>query len=212
MDITMLFFLLVIIPSAILHEYSHAFMADRLGDPTPRLAGRLTINPIPHMDLWGTLILPFSMFLLTGGQFLFAYAKPVPFNPLALRLRRFGSAAVGAAGPAANLLVAFILGQLTRLLPLNTFNEFLSIIVYANILLAVFNLIPIPPLDGSKLLYALLPDRWYAAKVWLERYGIFLLVIFILFLFDWVRPVIMFLFEIATGPLGLVSLFKSFGS
>lgn len=208
----MLFFLIIIIPSAIMHEYAHAWAADRLGDPTPRLAGRLTINPVPHMDMWGTLILPFSLFLLTSGQFLFAYARPVPFNPLALRWQRWGSAAVGVAGPGINLIVAFILGQLIRFLPLNTFSDLLSVIVYANILLAVFNLIPIPPLDGSKLLYALLPDRWYAAKVWLDRYGIFLLVIFILFLFDWVRPVILFLFNLATGPVGFISLFNFFGS
>lgn len=212
MGIELLFFLIVIIPSAIMHEYAHAWTADRLGDPTPRLAGRLTINPAPHIDFWGTLILPFSLFLLTSGQFLFAYAKPVPFNPLALRWQRWGPAVVGLAGPLANLLIAFTLGQLTRILPLGTFTALVSIIVYANILLAVFNLIPIPPLDGSKLIYVLLPDRWYAAKVWLERYGIFLLIIFILFLFDWLRPIIMYLFEFATGPLGPVNLFRTFGS
>ena len=112
----LIFFLLVIIPSAILHEWSHGYAADRLGDPTPRMAGRLTINPIPHIDPWGTLLLPFLLLYLTSGSFLFAYAKPVPFNPLALRWRRYGAAAVGFAGPLANLILVLGLGILIRIL------------------------------------------------------------------------------------------------
>lgn len=112
----LIFFLLVIIPSAILHEWSHGYAADRLGDPTPRLAGRLTINPVPHIDPWGTLLLPFVLMYLTSGSFLFAYAKPVPFNPLALRWRKYGAAAVGVAGPVANLILVFGLGILIRIL------------------------------------------------------------------------------------------------
>jgi Zn-dependent protease len=197
--IQLLFFVLVIIPSAILHEWAHGLAADRLGDPTPRLAGRLTINPIPHLDPWGTLLLPFLLFFLTSGSFMFAYAKPVPFNPLALRLRRYGAAVVGIAGPLANLIIAFGLGLVIRFMDVSVFTSFLAIIVYANILLAVFNLVPIPPLDGHHVLYAFLPDRFYAFKVWLQRYGFVILIIFLLFLFDWLRPVMEGLFYLASG-------------
>lgn len=199
--IQLLFFVLVIIPSAILHEWSHGFAADKLGDPTPRLAGRLTINPIPHIDPWGTLLMPFLLFFLTSGSFMFAYAKPVPFNPLALRLRKYGSAVVGVAGPLANLIVAFGLGLVIRFMDMSSFTEFLSIVVYANILLAIFNLVPIPPLDGHHVLFSVLPDKFYAAKVWLQRYGFVILIVFLLFLFDYLRPVMDWLFTLATGQL-----------
>ncbi len=200
MDTTQLiFFVLIIIPSAILHEFAHGVAADRLGDPTPRLAGRLTLNPAVHIDPIGTIILPFGLFFLTNGSFLFAYAKPMPFNPLALRLQRWGSAVVGVAGPAANLLVAFALGAVARFMPDTLFASYLTIIVYANILLAVFNLVPIPPLDGSKVLLALLPDRWYAFKAALERYGVWVLLIFILTASSWLTPIIRPLLKLAVG-------------
>jgi Zn-dependent protease len=195
------FFILIIIPSAILHEWAHGFAADRLGDPTPRLAGRLTINPIPHIDPWGTIVLPFLLSILTKGTFLFAYAKPVPFNPLALRLQRWGPAIVGLAGPAANLVLAFALGAIVRAMEVSSFTIFLSIVVYANVLLAVFNLVPIPPLDGSHLLFSLLPDKFYAFKAWLTRYGFIILIFFLVFLFDWLQPIMAFLFRAATGHL-----------
>lgn len=199
--IQLLFFVLVIIPSAILHEWAHGFAADKLGDPTPRLAGRLTINPIPHIDPWGTLLMPFLLFFLTSGSFMFAYAKPVPFNPLALRLRKYGAAVVGVAGPLANLIVAFGLGIIIRFMDVSSFTEFLSIVVYANILLAVFNLVPIPPLDGHHVLFSVLPDKLYTFKVWLQKYGFVILIVFLLFLFDWLRPVMNWLFSLATGQI-----------
>lgn len=195
----LLFFVIVIIPSAILHEYAHAFAADKLGDPTPGLAGRLTINPIPHIDLWGTLIMPFLLFFLSQGSFMFAYAKPVPFNPLALRWPRWGSAAVGVAGPVANLIVAFGLGLVVRNVPASAFTDFLQIVVLANILLAVFNLVPIPPLDGHHILFSALPDRWYTLKAWLQRYGFILLIVFLVFFFRLIYPIIYWLFRLAVG-------------
>lgn len=211
--IPLLFFFLVIIPSAVLHEYAHGWMADRLGDPTPRLAGRLTINPLPHIDPVGTLLLPFLLFLVTRGSFLFAYAKPVPFNPLALRFQRWGAAAVGAAGPLANFIVALVLGLVVRFLPLSNFSLLLTIVIYANILLAVFNLVPIAPLDGSKLLYALLPDRYYKFKIWLERYGFFILLFFMFYLFDWLlSPIVFFFLNIFAGQAGMILLLRAFGT
>lgn len=174
----LIFFFLIIIPSAIWHEFAHAWMADYLGDDTAKRMGRLTLNPLPHIDLFGTILMPVFLFLISGGSFLFAYAKPVPYNPYNLRNQKTGPALVGLAGPAANLMVAIVFGLLVRFLPSGNFSELLSIIVYANVLLMVFNLIPIPPLDGSKILYAILPDRWANVRMFLDRYGFFILLFF----------------------------------
>lgn len=205
MDIIgLLFFFVIIIPSAIIHEYSHAWMADRLGDPTARNAGRLTLNPIPHIDLFGTILMPVFLFLASGGGFLFAYAKPVPYNPYNLRDQKKDPALVGIAGPASNIILAIVFGLLVRFLPASNFSLFLEIIVYANILLAVFNMVPIPPLDGSKVLFAMLPDSAWALKQSLERYGFMILIFFILFAFRIIVPIITFLFQIIAGKPFLV--------
>jgi len=198
-----LFFFLVIAFSAIIHEYSHGWMADRLGDPTARLSGRLTLNPIPHIDPVGTILLPAMMYLFTQGAMLFAYAKPVPVNPFNLRNIRYGTALTAFAGPASNIIIALIFGMFVRFLPLSVFTEFLSIIVLANLLLAVFNLVPIPPLDGSKVLFALLPSQFNDIKVFLEAYGWFFLIFFIVFLFQFISPIIQFLFTVFTGQGGV---------
>lgn len=195
----LLFFFLIIIPSAIIHEYAHGAAADELGDPTARHAGRLTLNPLAHIDLMGTIILPIALLLLSGGSFMFAYAKPVPYNPYNLKNQKWGPALVGAAGPLANLIVALAFGLMVRFLPFNNFTEFLAIIVYANILLMVFNLVPIPPLDGSKILFALLPDSLDNLKVNLERYGFIILLFFIFYFFHWLTPIMGWLFRQITG-------------
>ena len=215
MDFTLplLFFFFIIIPSSILHEYAHGFVADKLGDPTARLAGRLTLNPIPHIDPVGTLLLPLGLFLLSGGRFMFAYAKPVPFNPLGLRWQKWGSATVALAGPLTNFLVAFTCGALLQVAPVSNWTVLLAIVVYANIMLGVFNLVPIPPLDGSKILYTFIPDRYYAAKVWLERYGYYILIFFMFFLFQQLlSPVIHWVFSLAAGPIGEQVLFLGLGA
>ena len=201
-NIALLFFFIIIIPSAIIHEFAHGWMADRLGDPTARLAGRLTLNPLPHIDMWGTILLPLGMFLISGGSFLFAYAKPVPYNPFNLKDFRWDPVKVAIAGPVSNLLIALFFGTLIRFgLLAGTVADFAAIIVYANILLAVFNMVPIPPLDGSKLLYALLPNTpdWQRFKMQLEQYGFFILLFFVFFAFEILVPIMQWLFLLFTG-------------
>ena len=192
----MLFFLIVIIASAILHEYSHGWVADRLGDSTARYAGRLTLNPLAHIDLFGSVILPLLM-IPTG--ILFAYAKPVPFNPYNLKDQKWGPAWVAVAGPISNFVLAFIFGLLLQYLPASNLSVFLFIIVYANVMLGTFNLVPIPPLDGSKLLFAIMPDSMMHVKEQLERYGWFILLAFIFFGFQWIVPIIRYLTAFFTG-------------
>ncbi len=193
------FYLLVIIPSAIMHEYMHGWVADRLGDPTARYAGRLTLNPKSHIDLWGTIILPIFLYLSTGGRFLFAYAKPVPYNPYNLKNQKTGPMWVALAGPLSNLFLAFLFSMVIRVLPISDMTLFFSIIVYANIGLAVFNLLPIPPLDGSKVLYAILPDSLWKVKEILERYGFMILIAFILFFSGFISPVVQYIFQLFVG-------------
>ncbi|OGG58152.1 hypothetical protein A2853_01390 [Candidatus Kaiserbacteria bacterium RIFCSPHIGHO2_01_FULL_55_17] len=152
-----LFFFVILIFSIILHEVAHGYAAERLGDPTARLAGRLTLNPIPHIDLLGSIILPLISVLSPGG-FLFGWAKPVPYNPYNLtRAPRWGETIVAAAGPATNFALAALFAALAHFSVDETFVGICFIGVLANLWLGFLNLIPIPPLDGSKVLQALLP-------------------------------------------------------
>lgn len=199
----LVFFFLVIIPSAIIHEYAHGWMADQLGDPTARYAGRLSLNPKVHIDKWGTLLMPLILFFITSGSFLFAYAKPVPYNPYNLKNQKTGPMWVALAGPLSNLFLALLFGITLQVLPFSNISQFLYIIVYANVLLAVFNMVPIPPLDGSKILYALLPDSQYKIKMALEQYKFVILLAFIFFGFQFIRPIISFLTSLFTGGISL---------
>lgn len=200
----LLFFFVIIIPSAIIHEYMHGWMADRLGDPTARYAGRLTLNPLAHIDRWGTIIMPLLLFFLSGGKFMFAYAKPVPYNPYNLRGGKWSPAYVAFAGPFANFLLAYVFGLIIQFAPISaSLASILSIIVYANVLLGVFNLVPIPPLDGSKVLFALLPDSMQNFKLTLERYGFVILMVFIFFFFQLISPIIRTLYLYFTGGVGV---------
>jgi Zn-dependent protease len=185
-----IFFLIVIIPSAIIHEYMHGWVANQLGDPTARYAGRLTLNPKAHVDPWGTFLLPLFLFIVTAGKFLFAYAKPVPYNPYNLKNQKWGPVAVALAGPGSNFFLAAVFGLLFQLMATSAVAPFLFMVVYANVLLALFNLVPIPPLDGSKLLFAIIPDSMAHVRVTLERYGIFLLLIFMIFYWPFLSPLI----------------------
>ncbi len=177
--------IIVLIMSVVVHEVSHGYMAYWLGDPTAKYAGRLNFNPANHLDLWGSFIVPFLL-IISGSSFLFGWAKPVPYNPYNLRNQKYGPALVGLAGPLSNLALALIAGVSLRALLVfgmadGFLAQFLSMVIFVNILLMVFNLLPIPPLDGSKLLFTLIPVSDYT-KMMLEQYGfIFLLVFLYLF-------------------------------
>jgi len=152
----------ILILSIVLHEVAHGYAANWLGDPTARLAGRLTANPIPHIDPIGSVVVP-AMLFLSGSGFLMGWAKPVPYNPYNLRNQRWGESFVAFAGPATNFILAIIFAILVRLaIPLDLSYEFIEIaskIVAINVLLGLFNLIPFPPLDGSKVIEVILPLR-----------------------------------------------------
>ncbi|MDP3726499.1 MAG: site-2 protease family protein [bacterium] len=191
----------ILIMSIIAHEVSHGYVANMLGDPTARLAGRLTLNPIPHLDIVGSFIVPVATFFL--GGFIFGWAKPVPYNPYNMKNPNRDGALVAAAGPFANILIAVVFTGLIRFAPAlglpASFIEIASIVVFLNILLAFFNLVPVPPLDGSKILFALLPYRMGFIQEFLERYWFVAIFILILFLWRLFLPLIFFLFEALTG-------------
>jgi Zn-dependent protease len=152
-----IFLVVIIIFSAVIHEVMHGVAANKLGDPTARLAGRLTLNPIPHLDPIGSIIFPLVL-AFSGATFFFAWAKPVPYNPYNLRPGRFSEAIVAAAGPLSNLAIALLMGAIVRIGQFSPeVNAILVLVAVVNVMLFVFNLIPIPPLDGSKILSAFLP-------------------------------------------------------
>lgn len=151
----------ILIISIILHEVSHGYAAQALGDPTAKLAGRLTLNPLPHIDFVGSILIP-ALLVITNAQFLFGWAKPVPYNPANLKNQRFGEAFVAAAGSCTNLLLAGIFALFIRFgegLP-ETFISLAALVVFINLFLGLFNLIPFPPLDGYTVLRGLLPYRF----------------------------------------------------
>jgi Zn-dependent protease len=184
MEIADIAVLMVLVLSIVLHEMAHGYAANWLGDPTARLQGRLSPNPLVHIDPLGSVIIPALLFISNAG-FLFGWAKPVPYNPYNLSDQRYGEAKVAAAGPAVNLLLAFIFAMIIRLAePLALSESFLTLasyIVFINILLALFNMLPFPPLDGSKIITALLPYRaaykYRQMTMAVERYGFIVLFI-----------------------------------
>jgi len=205
---TIIFLIAILVFSVVVHEVSHGYVAYMLGDPTAAIEGRLTLNPLKHLDLWGSFIVPVMLIALNAG-FVIGWAKPVPYNPFNLRNQRWGEAMVSGAGPLANAIIALVFAGLIRV---NTaygifpgaFIEITAFVVYINILLAAFNLIPIPPLDGSKVFAALLPkelyQRFLAYRRWIAGYGMMatLLLLFLFIFLVW--P---FLFQ---GVLGIFSL------
>ncbi len=200
--ITLFFIIIVIIFSVIIHELAHGYVAYSLGDPTAKYAGRLTLNPLKHIDLFGSIILPILMALLPGGL-IFGWAKPVPINPYNFKDQKWGSLKVAISGPASNFLIAIIFGLIIRILNLPQevpFIQLLTMVVFYNLLLAIFNLLPIPPLDGSWILFDLLPRGFERVKFFLQQYGIFILLFLIFFGgLQGLQLIVQFLYHLITG-------------
>jgi Zn-dependent protease len=223
-----IFSIAALVMSAVFHEYAHGYAAHMLGDDTAKYSGRLTLNPLKHLDLVGSVILPILL-IMTKAGFVIGWAKPVPYNPYNLRDQKYGNLKVALAGPGTNFLIALIFGLTARFMPLalnlkqtlvvgflrgddgfllgQTQGSFLSslfvvsiIICVINLALMIFNLIPVPPLDGSKVLMDLLPygarEKFYR----LEQYGIFIILFLLMFgFFSFVWPLIIYMFSLITG-------------
>ena len=178
---------LAFVPAIVIHECAHGFAAAKLGDPTARNAGRLSLNPLRHVDPFGTVLLP-GLLILSGAGFVFGYAKPVPYNPRYFKDVRKGEVIVGLAGPASNLLMSLAgaaiawgsmqLFGLSQELALYTW-YFGCFFCSVNLCLAFFNLLPIPPLDGSSIVAPLLSDRALDVYYQVQRYGMFILMLFV---------------------------------
>ena len=197
--------IVILIFSVIIHEVSHGYMANYLGDPTARLQGRLTLNPLKHIDPVGSILVPIITSL---AGFTFGWAKPVPFNPYNLKNKRVGEFLIAFAGPLSNISLAFIFSLIIRYVVSNmditspnivSFLQITSYIVIINIVLAVFNLIPLPPLDGSKLLFSLFPDKYIRVRHILEAYAPVWVILIVLFLWQIISPVIQLVFKVFTG-------------
>jgi Zn-dependent protease len=200
-----IFYVVVLIMSVVVHEVAHGYTAYLLGDNTARNSGRLTLNPIKHLDPFGSIILPLLLVLMNAG-FVIGWAKPVPYNPANLRDEKKGTFLVSIAGILANLIIAIVFGLFIRFAPLfidisllGQFYKIASIIVLLNLVLVLFNLIPIPPLDGSKVLFSFLPSKYRYIENFLEKWGMFILLFFIIFLWSNVSPLIFLVFKFITG-------------
>jgi len=190
----------ILVMSIVIHEVSHGYAAAYLGDQTAKWVGRLTLNPLKHLDPVGSVLIPLLSYMSVG--MLFGWAKPVPYNPYNLRPGRWSEAIVAGAGPLSNLFIALVFSLILRGMEgslSQPTTEIISIVVLINIVLAVFNLIPIPPLDGSKLLFALFPQKLHVLRSFYEKYGFILLLFFIFFLWKYLFPVVILIFGWFTG-------------
>ena len=206
MDIVIsIFSLVILIFSVIIHELAHGSVAFSLGDVTAKYEGRLTLNPLKHLDPFGSVILPVLLFL-ASSPVLVGWAKPVPVNPYNYKDQKWGSFKVAVAGPLSNLALALVFGLALRFLPTGLLTSIpamallFSFVVQINIMLAIFNLVPIPPLDGSWILFHFFPHGLEKVKIFLQQYGMYVL-IFLLFFggLQWLGSVMELLFRLITG-------------
>lgn len=199
-----IFYIVILIMSVVVHEVAHGLMAEKWGDPTARYAGRLSLNPLKHIDMIGSVFLPLFL-ILSGSSFLIGWAKPVPYDERNLRDKKWGTIAVASAGILSNFGLALVFGLLIRfsgiLGPFATpFVAIASVITFINLLLGFFNLIPVPPLDGSKILFALLPKSTVKYQKIVEYLSLPLLVLFIFYLWpNFLAPLVGNLFLLITG-------------
>ncbi|WKZ26375.1 MAG: site-2 protease family protein [Candidatus Paceibacterota bacterium] len=210
-----IFIIVILIMSVVIHELAHGYSALWLGDSTAKYAGRLTLNPIKHLDPVGSVLVPLLLYILPGNL-IFGWAKPVPYNPYNLRNQKWGEAIVAAAGPLTNILIAVIFGLIVRLNVVfgvfpPAFTDLASIVVFMNIILAIFNLVPIPPLDGSKILFSVLPYHMQRFRLVLEQFGLILVIFFIFVLWRFIFPVVLWFFYLITGPAGIDGLMRFLG-
>lgn len=201
--INAIFYVVVLIMSVVVHEVAHGFAADSQGDPTARYAGRLSLNPLRHIDLVGSVLLPLALILMHAG-FIIGWAKPVPYNERNLRNKKWGTIFVASAGILANLGLALVFGFAIRFAGVlgsagPAFVSIATVIALVNLLLALFNLIPIPPLDGSKILFSLLGARLRTFQMTVEYFSLPILLVFIVFLWPSIAPFIGSLFGLITG-------------
>lgn len=202
-SLILIFQFVVFIFAVIIHEVSHGLMAYRLGDPTAKDAGRLTLNPVSHIDPFGSIILPLFLYL-AQSPILFGWAKPVPFNPLYLKNPERDSSLIALAGPGSNLFLAVLFAVILKLFGLFIFPAlavFINIIILVNVVLGIFNLVPIPPLDGSKILFYFLPRGTERYKIIMEQYGFFILLLFIFFGWQLIAPIILTVYHWLGGVL-----------
>lgn len=184
-----IFIIAILAVSITAHEFMHAFISYKLGDNTAKYSGRLSLNPLAHIDPFGTVLLPILLFL--AGLPVFGAAKPVPFNPYRLRYGDTGAAMVAVAGPLTNLVLAVVVALWLRVVtPVGIGLEFLQLFVLVNIGFFVFNLIPFPPLDGSRVLYAFAPEGLRRVMGQIESFGLVGIGIFIFLLFPVISPTI----------------------